>query len=433
MSLARNVLGSAVALMAALSLACGDSPVQPSNPPPTPPTTPTDNLVVRFTVTADASGARDAVAGLSEVLVDASTSTGAGALTFAIDFGDGFRATTASARHTYTAPGTFTIAVDVRDAQGRTASSTQAVSIKALGGSWFHAFYNANVHRVEIRRLEITSHEGQTVRGVYKLSNAPDRAFVGRLNPPRSISITADSTTFDGTIPGRLDEETERWTLQARGANLNGDRLEFRPIVGAPAGPPPDADLRVRFDNLGSLQPIVALSPIQFDGSGSRGTGLSYVLEFGDEQAAAEARAVHAVSRPGLLTARLTVVDRFGRFDTESIPYGVFALNQLSSMWYYPDGNAEFVRFRFTTRDGINYQGFAWYGLSGQQFDSVPFSATLSGERDIRIVVPALGLEFRGYLDMTKLKSNDPPMTLTQFGGAHNGKVRTLFYDDGPG
>ena len=427
-----------IAAAGALSVGCGDSPVQPSNPSPPPAST--ENPVVRVSVKADESGARDAIVGLSETIVDASASTGTGTLTFAIDFGDGARATTATARHVYAAPGTFTVTVEARDAQGRTSSSSQQVSVKALSGSWFHAGYNVNVHRVEIRRIEITSHEGQTVRGLYKLSHAPDRPFTGTLKPPRSISLVADTTTLEGLIPGRLNDESEPWPLLVRGAGLNGDRLDFRAIVGVPAGPEPEADLRIRMDSLGSPVAIVSLSPIDFDGTRSRGTALSYFLEFGDDQTSTQPRAVHAASRSGELTARLTVVDRFGRHDTESIPYWVFTLAAgMLDGWFYGD-SASSLAFRFAKRTGVNYEGTASYWFGGPSGLQAPCFAVLSGDRDIRIVVPSLGLEFRGHLDMSTSVFSpggativSPPMTVTQFGGAHDGKVWTLRYDDGPG
>jgi hypothetical protein len=57
--------------------------------------------------------------------------------------------------------------------------------------------------------------------------------------------------------------------------------------------------------------------------------------------------------------------------------------------------------------------------------------ATLQGERDIRIVLPAIGVEFRGSIIMTGIFEGR--MVLSQFGGAGNGRTYELGYDDGPG
>ena len=436
----RQVAIAVVALTAALCAACGGSPAGPSKTAPPPPVTPTDAPVARVSVTADSSGARDAVAGLSEVVVDAAGSTGSGALTFTIDFGDGTRATSASARHVYGSPGTFAVSVEVRDTQGRAGSVSQQVSVKALTGSWFHAGYNANVHRVEVRRLDVTSHEGSTVRGIYKVSNAPDRAFTGTLKAPRSITIVADTTTLEGSVPARLGDDGDPWMLEARGGTLSGS-LSFRAIVGAPTGPEPDADLRLRIDSLGSNSALVDLSPMVFDGSQSRGTALSYFLEFGDDQIASEARAVHPPTRLGILTARMTVVDRFGRADVESSSYFVFGLNAASlDSWFSSNGGSEFLSFRFESRRGTTYEGIAGVGSSSSGAQHAPCVAVLSGERDVLVRVPSLDLEFRGVIDMSGVVFMpsgglfiQPRLVLTQSGGPSNGRTWTLRYDDGPG
>src|SRR5436190_23532787 len=79
--------------------------------------------------------------------------------------------------------------------------------------------------------------------------------------------------------------------------------------------PAPQAVLNVRFDSFGAAMAITGLSPIQFDGTRSSGDGLSYRIEFGDGQSSSKPIAIHPVDITGPLTARLTVVDRFGRTD----------------------------------------------------------------------------------------------------------------------
>ena len=65
---------------------------------------------------------------------------------------------------------------------------------------------------------------------------------------------------------------------------------------------------------------------MRFDGSGSRGDGLSYFIEFGDGQVSAEPVAVHPIEQAGYYLARLTVVDRFGRADAEILSLWVNSL-----------------------------------------------------------------------------------------------------------
>jgi hypothetical protein len=237
-----------------------------------------------------------------------------------------------------------------------------------------------------------------------------------------------------------LNEESEAWPLTVRGGGYNGDRLEFRAIVGEPTGPPPDADLRIRVGTVESTVAIVSFSQIEFDGSSSRGSGLSYYIAFGDDQAAAGPRAIHAAQRVGELTARLTVVDRFGRSDSESATYFAFSLAMWpGDGWFSADG-ARFLRVGWSQRAGVSYEGGVIYNDGSNGGQSATCSAVLGGDRDIRIVVPSLGLEFRGYIDLSRSVYNPngftfiaPSMVLTQFGGADNGRTWTLTYDDGPG
>ena len=69
---------------------CGDSPgTQPTPVPETPIAGPT----AAFTLTVDGLGSQEAIAGLSNVTIDASASTGAG-IRVEVAFGDGETATT---------------------------------------------------------------------------------------------------------------------------------------------------------------------------------------------------------------------------------------------------------------------------------------------------------------------------------------------------
>jgi hypothetical protein len=426
----------AVVMALGAAMACGDgSPAQPAAPSQTTVPDSSGRPVVRLDVKADESGARDAIALLSEVIVDASASTGSGALTYSIDFGDGASATGATARHVYTTPGTFTVTAEARDSQGRTASATQQVVVKTLGGSWFHASYVPRAGRVEVRRLTITSQEGLTIRGLYRVTGAPDRPFTGTLTAPRNVQILVDNAVaLSGAIPSRLTEDAEPWPLQMRGDGVDGLRLDFRPVVGEPVPPEPDAVLRVRFDSFGAAAPIVALSPIEFDASASRGAGLSYFIEFGDRQFSTEARAIHRVDQLGQLTAHLTVVDRFGRVDAESLTYSTRALhNWPGDGWLNTDADDKFFFLDFLTRNGVNYEGTALHAYAMRPGRTASFRATLSGERDIHIVIPELGLEFRGHVELAAQSTFRWRMIVTQTGGAGHGTTWTLQYDDGPG
>jgi hypothetical protein len=119
-----------------------------------------------------------------------------------------------------------------------------------------------------------------------------------------------------------------------------------------------------------------------FDGSESSGTGLGYVLEFGDGASATEHVTTHVSDlkeRSGRKqTARLTVTDRFGRSDSVTQDYYVASIATVD-FWYHnlPQGRQHrlFLRQQGDRLTG-NYKGpenpepGAWTlsgGLSGQR------------------------------------------------------------------
>jgi len=204
-------------------------------------------------------------------------------------------------------------------------------------------------------------------------------------------------------------------------SNDSGPQRHWRTIL----------QLDVRFDSLGSAQPLVGLSPIRFDGSQSIGSRLEHFLEFGDGQFTSETQAIHPVNDLGLFTARLTVVDRFGRAHSRTFDYHSFGLfNCCFDGWVFGDGVSKFLRFEFFRRNHLDYEGIIRYGYAAQ-YASSSAHATLSGERDVHIRAPELGVEFRGYVDLSV--PNQPTMKVTQTGGPDHGRVWTLHYDDGPG
>jgi len=417
-----------------LAAACGShAPTTPSSTAP-PPTTGSGNApTAAIDVKADAAGSRDAIASLSEVVVDASASTGTG-LTFAIDFGDGATATTASAKHVYAAPSTYTVTVTVTDSQSRKATSSKDIAVRDVTGNWFQAGFVAKTNRVEVRNLTIDAQTGTTVRGTYRVTGDTDRAFTGTLTPPRDIHLTAGSVSLEGTLPGRVNDEATLWTLIAHGDSADGQRLDFRAITSAPDdGAPPDADLRLFMDGGGLFDmPIPSLTPVRFDAGASRGSGLSYFIEFGDGTASAGAQATRTVETSAL--ARLTVVDRFGRSNTESVQYYTFALGDSAGDRYWMgtvDGKSN-LGMSFTTRNGVNYTGRSWSNCGGDTpdcpyFPNAPLTATVSGVRTIRISVPSRGVTYEGSF---VLVNGNIRMSLVQSGGTQNGKTWTMVYRD---
>jgi hypothetical protein len=430
----RSLLALAVLLAAA---ACDDAP-RPTSPTPQP-GDPGAAPVARVEFAVDALGSRDAIVALSDVSVDARSSTGSG-LTYSIDFGDGATATDALARHVYPRAGTFTITVIVRDSTGRTATASRLVVVKALTGRWFHAGYVERARRFELRYLTIDGQDGPVIRGSFRGQDQIERPFAGRLTGPRSVQIALDDQTvqLDGVAPGNLYEDGQLWTFQMRGGSVDGERLAFRPVIGEPTGTPPDAVLKIRFDSFGAAFPIQGLSPIQFDGSTSRGDGLTYFMEFGDGEVSMQPTAVHPINRSGQVSTRLTVVDRFGRADAEVATYDAISLVESPpfNTWQYTEngGKVRVMTVTFRSRDGLTLAGVHRDGSLGGQgtpFVPTPFIATLSGERDVRIVLQGSGIEYRGHIELHPAFGGWR-MFLTQVGGPDHGLVWTFLMHPGP-
>ncbi len=390
----------------------------------------------QLTVVVDSLRSEEAIAGLSEVSFDVTGSTGVGILTYRIDFGDASAATTPTARHVYAESGTYMVTATVTDSTGLTTAVSRSVVVRAVTGAWLHAAYSVGSREVLVRRLSLTSQTGTTVRGFVGLPNQPDRPVSGELVPPRTLRLTFDDPAFgrlEGVLPGVLGPATVL-ELGATGGPAHGERLVFRPMAqGEPTGSPPDAVLNHRYFSFSARFAIRGFSPMRFDGSGSRGDGLSYFIEFGDGQFSTEAVAVHPIEEGGKYTARLTVVDRFGRADAETREVLVDSLIDTivrNEFWQGSGWISSSCTLQFDTQRGANVGGEMRCPLYGPM---QRFSGTLSGERDIRLVTDS-GEVLTGTLDMGQHlhyeagKAGAWRMDLVQTTGANSGQTLSFVW-----
>lgn len=412
---------------------CGSNSSTPTSPSGDTPAPSGGGPVARLSVTVDGLTDADAVANVSDVAVDASASSGSGTLTFAIDFGDGTTASTPKASHTYSAPGSYRISATVRTAQGQSAAD-RTVAVATVQGAWFEAEYANTTRRVEVRRLTVTSQSERTMTGIYQVNGFADRTFSGTLGPGRTATISlAGGAALSGTLPARFGDASVPWPLLARGDGVDGETLAFRPIVGAPTGPPPDAVLRVSFetDDPEAWAPFDAVTPVRLDGSASHGTNLAYFLEYGDGVVATSPAAARTIDPPqgnsgfpsdsgGPLTARLTVVDGFGRSDVESQRYFMFGLGEAFDSWgdHSDIVSHQTLQFRFLGRHGTSYTGVAAANGSAER---VPATAILSGPRNVHLEVPAWGAVFDGSIKMGP--GNSAIMTVVESGRRFTNRV----------
>ncbi len=248
--------------------------------------------------------------------------------------------------------------------------------------------------------------------------------------PPRTLRLTFDDPAFgslEGVLPGVLAPTTVV-EFEARNGPANGERLAFRPMEGEPVGPPPDAVLNQRFFSFAAPYGIQGFSPILFDGATSRGDGLTYFLEFGDGGVSAGPTAVHQIAQAGRYTARLTVIDRFGRSDSEERDFGVVSLvDSDGSFWRTLDSG---LLLTFTSQPDHRVAGLGRFTFSSSGSPSQPFSGELIGDHDVRLRMDGSGIVLAGTLTLAN-SSADRRMLLTQSGGPDHGKTYVLHFAQG--
>ena len=363
--------------------------------------------------------------GVSEVTVDAGGSTGAG-LRYRVEFGDGTTASEAVSRHVYDVAGTYSVTVTLTDASGRTTTTSRELVVASPLGAWLYSGYLARVRAVEVRTLTLTARDGLTVRGVLTRAGAGESAVTGFLTPDRRIRLTVErqSETLEGVLPSVMTGERAALMLAARGGPADGETLTFTPRIGEPTGPAPDAVLKMRFFSFSAPFAIKEISPIQFDGSTSRGEDLRYFIEFGDQQFTTDATAVHPINQVGQYTARLTAVDRFGRSDVETTSFEVRTL--VANGWYYWwEGAGGLIRIQ-------SQKGTAVAGTLTlyRNFDVTSFTGTADGNGDVRLALAGSDVALVGTLTLrwTGYYSNE--LALKYVGGPHNGETLTFHFRD---
>ena len=254
--------------------------------------------------------------------MDASGSAGT-ALRFRVEFGDGSTAGEAVARHVYQTAGTYEVTVTVVDDIGRTAAASRRLVVASPLGAWVFRGVLERSRTVEVRTLTFTDQDGASLRGTLVSAGRRESGITASLTSGRQIrvAVQGEPETLEGTLPSAFSGDRATLALTARGGPANGETLVFSRRIGEPVGPPPDAVLRMRFFSFSAPFAVKQISPIEFDATPSRGDELASFIEFGDREVATVSKAVHPIAKEGQYTARLTVVDRFGRSDSESGPF----------------------------------------------------------------------------------------------------------------
>lgn len=175
------------------------------------------------------------------------------------------------------------------------------------------------------------------------------------------------------------------------------------------------------------------ISPVLFNGSRSRGEGLSYFIEFGDRQFATAATVVHPMQKEGSYVARLAVVDRFGRSDTESVrleaktlvsqgPYNWWEGAVYAGITVQTQGIIE-----FTTQDGTSVSGVLHRTWTRERAN---FTGTVTSDGEVRLQLAGSQATLTGRMTLGPFVAYQR-MHLTYHGGVYDGQTFDSYWRDG--
>jgi PKD repeat protein len=205
---------------------CHDNPSSPPAPMPAAAFTVGGTQQVGQATTFDASG---------------STDPGGGGLSYTWEFGDGARGGTATVAHLYAQAGTYSAQLTVRDAAGKTATATKAVTIAAglaasgtadVGGRVF-AMGGAPLAGVTVAVAGTQSSAQTDAQGVVVLNGVP-------AGVPLVLSLSragyADGSVRIDAIPPGMDEGYFQATLTPRQPVATLASAQAGGSVGGPSG-----------------------------------------------------------------------------------------------------------------------------------------------------------------------------------------------------
>ena len=315
---------------------------------------------------------------------------------------------------------------------------SRSVTVASLLGAFIHSGYHPRIQRVEVRRLTLATQDGATLRGFLAGPSAVNTPVSATVTADRQIRVQEEGEpeAMVGSVPSVVSDDAA-WRLTAQGGYASGETFSFRRQAGEPTGPPPDAVLKMRFFSFEAPYAIKQISPVLFDGSTSRGDGLSYFIEFGDGQAGTSATATHPMQDLGVYRAQLTVVDRFGRSDVETTQFGVASLDPVCSCGWVTPGGVPDAHLKVTRQVGATIAGWfsARVSSSGDRVYDSPFAGTVGADGALRLTLDT-GELLTGVLESLERRVDGfggkakGAMTLVIHGGALDGvSLPLVFYD----
>jgi hypothetical protein len=217
------------------------------------------------------------------------------------------------------------------------------------------------------------------------------------------LTVTACSSSSPPTSPLAATPPTHVTVLPTSDVPADDQRTQVTPSLTATDAATPQASLVLSFGPGHPLAPIAGGTPVVIDAGGSRGAGLSYLIDFGDGFTTTTPVASHVVDAGGYptLTARVTVVDSGGLRSTVTRRYNTFDLGV--SGWPDPHGGIYWsgdgghgtpkIAVSFRYHSGARYDGHMFIDTSAY----LPFTGSVNGSR-VQLSVPEFGAAFDGSI-----------------------------------
>jgi PKD repeat protein len=222
-----------------------------------------------------------------------------------IDFGDGTIVSTASAVHTYAAPGTYRITASVYDQAGASAVAVQQISAKSPSGG-----------------ITIASPaDGSTVNWPTMLvasANPGTPVAAMRVLIDGAQAYAAHSDTLHTAL--KVFTGTHNITVQSLDAAGNTTATASVNVLAEPDDLPPIANI--------TLKPLTSVSPTTMLGCTATSTDpdgfiMSFHLQYSDGSLFTTPAAPRTFAAPGQYKATATVMDQFGSTSTTSTTFSV--------------------------------------------------------------------------------------------------------------
>lgn len=231
-----------------------------------------------------------------------------------INFGDGTVVSAASAAHTYSAAGTYTVTATVTDNNGASSSTHTTVSVTAMVAQPFIITPVMPVNGATV---------GQSVHFMATSSSPSSPVTALRIYVDNQSMYTVNATALDATLP--LKAGAHYVVLQ--GWNQAGTVAKTPMNITVQTNQPPVVTL--------ALTPTSGLGPLTVSatasGSDSDGTIASTSINFGDGTIVNGASASHIYNSSGTFTVTATATDNSGAAASASATVNVMGLGVIIS------------------------------------------------------------------------------------------------------